>query len=412
VKQTLAIVYAKGYDRPDGNAKGGELAMAVWELVRDAMQSAHERGGEWLTVGEIAREVHAIDPTVNRATIYSDVKYHCINDPSKKHSAARQYRNNPLLVTDDPTMRGKRYRLLTQEERRAFLSSPRDDLERMSYQQVVQWLQSPSETLEPEFNLPQAVARTPTRTRGRETTLRRMQERVDRLIADFGRYVEAFDKANPFTGPSWYFHHKTLAILRQHGTACETLRSDEFVESLYATLTAWGLHRMGRRGAKLRELPEIMQTFRAQEEAIRNIQSLSITDMPIADLPAIVSKLWTILRALRVGAGKTKIVANSKALHHLLPDLVPPIDRAYTLRFFYDNTTLSKGDEVAFKEIYPCFHQIALACQKQIRDHLGRGPWNTSQTKVIDNAIVGFVLEHLRERRPTKPTLGSMTQPV
>jgi hypothetical protein len=375
--------------------------MAVWELVRDAMQSAHERGREWLTTNGIVQQVHRVDPNAHPGTISCMVKAYCLNDPSKRNWR-RLYWRNPLFVTDDPTKRHKGYRLLTQEERRAFLSSPRDDLERMSYEQVAQWLQSPSKTLEPEFSLPQAVARTPTRPRGRETTLRRMQERVDRLIADFGRYVEAFDKANPFTGPSWYFHHKTLAVLRQHGTACETLRSDEFFESLYATLTAWGLHRMGQRGAKLRELPEIMQTFRAQEEAIRNIQSLSITDMPIADLPAIVSKLWTILRALRVGAGKTKIVANSKALHHLLPDLVPPIDRAYTLRFFYDNTTLSKGDEVAFKEIYPFFHQMALACQKQIHDHLGRGPWNTSQTKVIDNAIVGFVLEHLRERRPPK----------
>ena len=36
-----------------------------------------------------------------------------------------------------------------------------------------------------------------------------------------------------------------------------------------------------------------------------------------------------------------QIVANSKALHHLLPALVPPIDREYTFRFFYDRTMLT-----------------------------------------------------------------------
>jgi len=91
-------------------------------------------------------------------------------------------------------------------------------------------------------------------------------------------------------------------------------------------------------------------------------------------------------------------VANSKALHHLLPALVPPIDRAYTLRFFYADTTLSKGDEATFKEIYPYFHRIAVARREQITSHLGTG-MNTSETKVIDNAIVAFVRTHPVERR-------------
>jgi hypothetical protein len=370
--------------------------MAVWELVRDAVQIAHGRGRQWLTAGEITREALAMDPTLNRATIQAYVRYLCINDPSKKHSPGHPYRRNPLFITDDPSVHGKRYRLLTEEERKAFLSSPRDDLEGVTYQKLAQWLKCPTEALLPESIPPHAVTARRRRRSGRDITLRRMQDRVDHLIADFAQYVEAFAKANPFTGPSWHFHHKTLAVLRQHRRPCEALDCDEFFEYLYATLTAWGLHRMGPRGAKLLDLSEIRETFIGQKEAIRDVQSLSIISIATAELPAIVSKLWTILRSLRVGAGETKIVANSKALHHLLPHLVPPIDRAYTLRFFYNNTALNQGDEVAFGEIYPCFHRIALARQEQIRGHIGRRPWNTSQTKVIDNAIVGFVVKHLR----------------
>jgi hypothetical protein len=365
------------------------------------MQSAHARGREWLTVGEIVREVHRTDPNVHPGTISCMVKAHCLNDPSKRNWP-RLYRRNPLFVTDDPAKHGKSYRLLTQEERRAFLSSPRDDLERMSYQQVVQWLQSPSETLEPEFNLPQAVARTPTHTRGRETTLRRMQERVDRLIADFERYVEAFDKANPFTGPSVYFHHKTLAILRQHGTACSALHSDQFLDYLYATLASWGMHWMGPGGPKLAKMSQIKDSLVAQEASIREVQSLSMCTIPSAHVSHVTSAVWDILDSLWVGTSRTKLVANSKALHHLLPDLVPPIDRAYTLRFFYDNKTLSKGDEATFKEIYPYFHRIAVTRREQIMSHLGTG-MNTSETKVIDNAIVAFVRTHLVKRRSGDP---------
>ena len=122
--------------------------MAVWELVRDAMQSAHERGTEWLTVGEITREVLAIDQTVKTLTIHGTVRYHCINDPSKKYSP--QYRTNPLFVTDDPTMRGKRYRLLAEDERRVFLSNVRDDLQLVSYVKLMDWLADPTKPLNSE----------------------------------------------------------------------------------------------------------------------------------------------------------------------------------------------------------------------------------------------------------------------
>ncbi len=122
--------------------------MAVWELIRDAMQAAHGRGQEWLTVGEITKEVQSTDQAVKTATIHGTVRYHCINDPSKRY--APQYKTNPLFVTDDPTMHGKRFRLLTEHERSAFLSNPRDDLEFVSYTQLMEWLADPAKPLDSE----------------------------------------------------------------------------------------------------------------------------------------------------------------------------------------------------------------------------------------------------------------------
>ena len=124
--------------------------MAVWELVRDAMQSARERGREWLTVGEVTREVLAADPSINTGTIHAYVRFLCINDPNKKHAPGQPYRRNPLFITDDPTMHGKRYRLLTEHERRVFLANVRHDLESVSYAQLMEWLGDPSLALEPQ----------------------------------------------------------------------------------------------------------------------------------------------------------------------------------------------------------------------------------------------------------------------
>ncbi len=370
--------------------------MVVWKLVQDAMGAAHQRGEEWLTVGEIVREVHKKTPTVHLGTIGLQVKYHCINDPSKRNAPGRQYRGNPLLVTDDPTKYGKRYRLLTEEERRAFLAHPTDDLDEYTYAEAMKLLGQPGEAARRAPLLPDTTTARPGAARKRQAILDRMQDRVDDLIAGFDRYVKAFDSANPFTGPSLYFHLKTLAVSRRLSAPSEALYCDEFFDYLYATLTAWGMHRMGPRGAKLVDLPKIRQSFLGQERSIRELESLCISRIPNVELSGTVSRLWAILDGLRVGAGGTKIVANSKALHHLLPDLMPPIDRAYTLRFFYDNTALNQGDEVAFREIYPHFHRVAVSCREHIDRHVGSGPWNTSQTKVVDNAIVGFVLERLK----------------
>lgn len=124
--------------------------MAQWELIVEAMKQEHESGRGWLRRGEIVHAVQATAPGTNTASMSANVSAYCINDPSKKHYPGLLYRKTPLLITDDPTLRGKRYRLLTQEERTAFLRSPRDDLDQFSYLQVVEWLHDPAIALEAE----------------------------------------------------------------------------------------------------------------------------------------------------------------------------------------------------------------------------------------------------------------------
>ena len=100
------------------------------------------------------------------------------------------------------------------------------------------------------------------------------------------------------------------------------------------------------------------------------------------------------------GSGETLLVANSKALHHLLPGLVPPIDRNYTLRFFVGRPHIYRGwdAELLFLAIYPLFHEIAVRCAGEIHELLAKPleGMNTSVTKVIDNAILGFMLRGSR----------------
>ena len=50
---------------------------------------------------------------------------------------------------------------------------------------------------------------------------------------------------------------------------------------------------------------------------------------------------------------------------------------------------------MTFKDTYPQFCKIGFSCKNEILKHIGSG-FNTSQTKVIDNAIIGYVLKEIK----------------
>src|SRR5262249_2980989 len=78
-----------------------------------------------------------------------------------------------------------------------------------------------------------------------------MQRRVAEICASLSTFVEAFDRSRRFIGHSLYFHHRTLDLLNSCGSVSRALESQCFLESLYATLASWGMHRMGDRGARM-----------------------------------------------------------------------------------------------------------------------------------------------------------------
>ncbi|HXK40250.1 MAG TPA: hypothetical protein VJ837_05445, partial [Candidatus Paceibacterota bacterium] len=105
------------------------------------------------------------------------------------------------------------------------------------------------------------------------------------------------------------------------------------------------------------------------------------------------AELWRVVRDLSIVDNDSRIVPGTKALHHILPELVVPIDRAYTQRFFrWHNPEFQYGQRQCFEHAFISFVRIARATNPQ--QYLGDG-WNSSSTKVIDNAIVGMLLTEL-----------------
>jgi len=77
-----------------------------------------------------------------------------------------------------------------------------------------------------------------------------------------------------------------------------------------------------------------------------------------------------------------RLVSNSKVMHFVLPDLVMPMDRENTLRFFFGNTGESPS---RFLDIMDCSYHVARKID--LRRFLDK-KWNQSITKVVDNAII------------------------
>jgi len=75
--------------------------------------------------------------------------------------------------------------------------------------------------------------------RRHQTLQQRIDDRrpdLERLVGDFGRFVETFTASGQFVGPSVYFHVKTIEALRRHPTAVDALGDELFFDYLYATL--------------------------------------------------------------------------------------------------------------------------------------------------------------------------------
>ncbi|HEX7569783.1 MAG TPA: hypothetical protein VF492_04705, partial [Verrucomicrobiae bacterium] len=70
------------------------------------------------------------------------------------------------------------------------------------------------------------------------------EDQRNQLLRSLDEAHAEYHKAGVFSGPSVYFHLKSLKASRDKNF-------DSFAEYVYATLASWGMHRMGPSGAKM-----------------------------------------------------------------------------------------------------------------------------------------------------------------
>lgn len=213
------------------------------------------------------------------------------------------------------------------------------------------------------------------------------EEKVREILANSEKYHDAYYKAETFRGPSLYFHRRAFAT--RHPPVSFT-----HLEYVYATLASWGMHRMGRGGSKMQSFDTFSQSVEPLNDRIAEAQSFDFHEMD--DIKWAVLK--EIFQGVKVMASGTSLVGNSKVMHHMLPNVIPPIDREYTLWFLHGNTTIKNDLEnewLLMKRIISeffipvasnrAFHSKARRWMARSEDY----PWDTSVFKVVDNLVIG-----------------------
>jgi hypothetical protein len=213
--------------------------------------------------------------------------------------------------------------------------------------------------------------------------------RISELCGSFRKFVDYYDLHTPFRIPGQLeYHRRTIERRRLLGSVRSAVQDKEFVELLWKTLDKWG---MNSRSARLVSVNELWDNLKENANTLTSVEDLRIDDISL-DKARVVDEIWEIIQKVHVTPSENKVVSGTKTMHHLFPDLVPPMDRQYTRVFFgWRRQEFQYNPRDAFNDMYLKYVEIALSTNPV--QFVGNG-WQTSRTKILDNAMVAYCLVH------------------
>ena len=268
----------------------------TWKLILAAAEDCAQRGEVPFKLSTLVTAVQAIDPTRERTSIQPIVQGMTVNAGKGPPAPCGKI----LLRVEHGY-----YTLISDTSQQQHVVLPNRSQE-----------EQPNGRREP---------------RVRRTWPRERRKRLDGLVAEFDDCVDEYDRSVPFTRVGQYeLHRRTIDRRLALGSVVAAVYDDDFTESLYLTLQSWGI---GRRRSYLVPLDTFRKRLQGSVDELADLDELALED-PALEARLVAQRLDRLITELRVVDNEAQIVAGTKTLHHLLPDLVPPMDRAYTGAFF------------------------------------------------------------------------------
>ncbi|HLC79829.1 MAG TPA: hypothetical protein VJG83_05425 [archaeon] len=220
-------------------------------------------------------------------------------------------------------------------------------------------------------------------------------EKIDTLGLNLKNFLEEVKKNYRPFDPGNYLYKKLMAI------PFDDYYSKNHLELIYVTLSAWN---MNSRGAKLSEFEDFCGSIISKKNEIESLRKYECGKIKAFEIPEILAQIEQLFSSLKLvgtnknGKEKPRLVTFSKTMHFLLPNLFMPIDRTYTLRFFYNNTNVPQKIAKQFEKHNQIFLAANLFAQKHNLTQYLDTKWNLNKPKIIDNLIIG----HQRLQRKGK----------
>lgn len=212
---------------------------------------------------------------------------------------------------------------------------------------------------------------------------KKLKENVNELVQNFKENLDYFRQNNPFK-PKQLDAYKDVLSLRGEHTLNELFDSDVFYARLYNALEAWG---MNSRGATMKPLGKFRSSVSSNKERFLELANYKLAELDESEFLEVRKKADDLYSDLSLMDTEAKLVANSKLMHFVLPDLIMPIDRVHVLKFFYGRT---EGEfDRKFPEIF--YYSYVIAKKVDVGKYLKENKWNQSIPKTIDNSIIGYI---------------------
>jgi hypothetical protein len=149
------------------------------------------------------------------------------------------------------------------------------------------------------------------------------------------------------------------------------------------------------KNTRMTNFENFKESILKNKEKIIKLSKLNLMEVNLDEFK---EDILEIFNSLKIMSRKDapKFVANSKIMHFLLPNLIPPMDKGHITYFFYGRVNDKgkkyipsiKNEEETFWEVLKKFQEIAQRLKLTKKDLIN--DWDTSIPKIIDNAIIGF----------------------
>ena len=215
------------------------------------------------------------------------------------------------------------------------------------------------------------------------------------------KYLNQINKvAGGFGGPSIYFHNRALQEINND------FLGKTHIEMIYAVLPSWGMHRMGDTSTKIVSFDKFLEQINNNQKKFTELRNKTINETDIKDISNL------LVHKLSFSKSKSHLVSSSKVLHHIIPNLICPIDKQYSIRFLlqskdqfiskknkkkYSNFAYNNNKEINYSILFLTgMYDFIEKNESILREYLDKEMnlyknFNSNLTKIFDNLIILYV---------------------